>query len=145
MDNKLFIKFDTKRKQVYSISFTQFDEIVFDCFNLNGITVFVAVIVDCVFHEFIHFAVDVHFRDRRHGIRAGSRSSKKFTSFCVTSSGCKMLRFGRGLPPLRKNYRSASEMKVARTEPTKIFTQTAISEKNCDIFPYTYGHVNSWR
>jgi hypothetical protein len=31
MDNKLFIKFDTERKQVYSISFTQFDEIVFDC------------------------------------------------------------------------------------------------------------------
>lgn len=31
MDNTLFIKFDTKRKQVYSISFTQFDEIVFDC------------------------------------------------------------------------------------------------------------------
>ena len=31
MDNKLFIKFDIKRKQVYSISLTQFDEIVFDC------------------------------------------------------------------------------------------------------------------
>lgn len=32
LNNKLLIKFDDTKKQVYSISLTQFDKIVFDCF-----------------------------------------------------------------------------------------------------------------
>ncbi|SRR5210317_1973776 len=32
LKNKLLIKFDDTKKQVYSISLTQFDKIVFDCF-----------------------------------------------------------------------------------------------------------------
>tara|TARA_B100001142_G_C13837037_1_gene462825 strand:- start:375 stop:557 length:183 start_codon:yes stop_codon:yes gene_type:complete len=31
MNNDLLIKFDNIKKQVYSISFAQFDKIVFDC------------------------------------------------------------------------------------------------------------------
>lgn len=32
LNNKLLIKFDDTKKQVYSISLTQFDKIIFDCF-----------------------------------------------------------------------------------------------------------------
>jgi hypothetical protein len=32
MNNNLLIKFDPIKEQVYSISFTQFDKILFDCF-----------------------------------------------------------------------------------------------------------------
>ena len=35
LNNKLLIKFDDTKKQVYSISLTQFDKIVFDCFIVS--------------------------------------------------------------------------------------------------------------
>lgn len=35
LNNKLLIKFDDTKKQVYSISLTQFDKIVFDCFVVS--------------------------------------------------------------------------------------------------------------
>lgn len=35
MNDNLLIKFDTIKKQVYSISFIQFDKIVFDCFIIS--------------------------------------------------------------------------------------------------------------